>query len=62
MLLIYHVWLSCTHLIRCLLRVPSEVMMSLMSGVSETHGHASEVDGPNRVSRPVEYFPFACGT
>jgi hypothetical protein len=28
----------------CLLRVPGEVMMSLMLGALGTHGHASEVE------------------
>jgi hypothetical protein len=46
---------------RCLLHVPGEVMMSLMSGILGTHGHASEVGGPSRVSRPAEYFHFVCG-
>jgi hypothetical protein len=46
---------------RCLLRVPGEVMMSLMSGPLGTCGHASEAGGPDRVSRLAEYFSFACG-
>jgi hypothetical protein len=46
---------------RYLLRVPGEIMMSLMSGALGTCGHASEAGGPDRVSRPAEYFPFACG-
>jgi hypothetical protein len=29
---------------RCLLRVPGVVMMSLMSSTLGTHGHASEVE------------------
>jgi hypothetical protein len=45
MLLIRHVWLPCTHLMRFLLCVSDEVMMSLMSGVLGTHGHTSEVGG-----------------
>jgi hypothetical protein len=61
MLPIRLVWMSYTHLMRCLLHVPGEIMMNLMSGVSGMHGHASEVGGPNRVSRPAEYFLFACG-
>jgi hypothetical protein len=61
MLHIRHVWMSCTHLMRCLLHVSSEIMMILMSGILGTHDHASEAGGPIRVSRPAEYFPFACG-
>jgi hypothetical protein len=37
--------LSCTHLMRCLLRVPGEAMMSLMSGTLGMLGHASEAEG-----------------
>jgi hypothetical protein len=29
---------------RCLLRVPGEAMMSLMSGALGTHGHVSEAE------------------
>jgi hypothetical protein len=54
MLPICHVWLSCTHLMRCLLHVPSEVMMIMMSGVLGMHKHASEAGGPGRVSRHVK--------
>jgi hypothetical protein len=32
------------HLMRCLLRVSGEAMMSLMSGVLGMHGHASEAE------------------
>jgi hypothetical protein len=31
---------------RCLLRVPGEVMMSLMSDVLKMHRHALEAGGP----------------
>jgi hypothetical protein len=62
MLPIRHIWLSCMHLMHCLLPVPDEVMMRLMSGILRTHGHASEAGGSDRVSRPAEYFPFACGS
>jgi hypothetical protein len=61
MLPIHRVWLSCTHLMCCLLHVPGEVMMSLMSGILGTYGHTSEASGPNQVSRSAKYFPFACG-
>jgi hypothetical protein len=61
MLPIRCVWLSCMHLMHCLLRVSGKVMMSLMSGILGRHGHFSEAGGPNRVSRPAEYFSFACG-
>jgi hypothetical protein len=61
MLPIRCVWLSYTYLMRCLLHVDGEVMMSLMSGVLEMHGHASKAGGPSWVSRSAEYFPFACG-
>jgi hypothetical protein len=59
MLPICHVWLSCMYLMRCLLHVPSEVMMSLISGPLGMCGHASEEGGPDQVSRLAEYFPFA---
>jgi hypothetical protein len=36
--------LSCMHLMCCLLRVPSEAMMSLMSGTLGTRGLASEAE------------------
>jgi hypothetical protein len=36
--------LSCMHLIRCLLCMPREAMMSLMSGAIRTHGHTSEAE------------------
>jgi hypothetical protein len=62
MLPICHVWLPYTHLMRCLLCVPGEVMMSLMSDIMGIHRHDSKVGGPCRVSRPAEYFPFACGS
>jgi hypothetical protein len=61
MLHIHLAWLSCTHLMHCLLRVPDEVMMSLMSDVLGMHEHASEVGGFGRVSKLAEYSPFACG-
>jgi hypothetical protein len=61
MLPIHHIWLSYTHLMLCLLRVAGEVMMRLMSSVLGMHGHASKACGSGRVSRPTEYFPFACG-
>jgi hypothetical protein len=32
------------HLIRCLLHVPGEPIMSLMSGALGMHGHASEAE------------------
>jgi hypothetical protein len=32
------------HLMRCLLRVLGEAMISLMLGAFETHGHASEAE------------------
>jgi hypothetical protein len=32
------------YLMRCLLRVPGEAMMSLMSGAMGMHGHASEAE------------------
>jgi hypothetical protein len=59
MLPIRRVWLSYMHLMRYLLRMSGKVMMGLMSGVLRTHRHASEAGGPDRVSRPAEYFPFA---
>jgi hypothetical protein len=37
--------LSCTHLMRCLHRVPSEAMMSLISSILGSHGHAPRVEG-----------------
>jgi hypothetical protein len=40
MLLICRIWLPCTYLIRCLLCVPADFMMNLMSDVLGTHGHA----------------------
>jgi hypothetical protein len=61
MLHIHLAWLSCTHLMHCLLHVSDEVMMSLMSDVLGTHEHTSEVGGSGRVSKPAEYSPFACG-
>jgi hypothetical protein len=36
--------MSCTHLMHCLLRVPGEAMMSLVSGALGMHGHASEAE------------------
>jgi hypothetical protein len=62
MLPICRIWLTCTHLMCCVLHVLGEVMISLMSGVLGMHMHASEAGGPNQVFRPTEYFPFACGT
>jgi hypothetical protein len=49
------------HLMCYLLHVLGEVMMSLLSGILGTHGHASETGGPGQVSRPAEYSPFPCG-
>jgi hypothetical protein len=60
MLPVHHVWLSCMHLMRRLLCVPGEVMMSPMLGILGTHGHALEVGGPSRVSRQVEWCTPLC--
>jgi hypothetical protein len=54
MLPIRHIWLSCMHLMRYLLCVPGEVMMSPMSGVLGMHGHTSEAGEPSQVGRPAE--------
>jgi hypothetical protein len=59
MLPIRRVWLSYMYLLRYLLRMSGKVMMGLMSDVLRMHRHASEASGPDRVSRPAEYFPFA---